>query len=64
MNSDRKYCTRSNCMTRTCSRHKNKLPKWYDKPLVWEDYEDCDMYTGFDKMPKQKRKLDDEEDIL
>jgi hypothetical protein len=51
-------------LTWTCSRHKRHLPKWYRKPLVWEDNEDCDMYTGFDKIPKKRKKLEDEEDII
>jgi len=52
-------------MTRTCSRHWRHLPSWYEKPINWEDFEDCEMYTGFDKIPKTKRKLnEDEEDIF
>ena len=52
-------------MTVTCSRHKRHLPKWYNNALIWEDNEECDLYTGFDKMPKTKRKFDeDDEDIF
>lgn len=63
MNKDRTYCTRGSCLTVTCSRHKKHLPQRYDKPLVWCGFEDCPLYTGFDKMPKRKRKLNDEEDL-
>ena len=49
-------------MTWTCSRHKRKLPKWYNNPINWEDNEDCDLYTGLDKIPKRRKKLEDDEE--
>ena len=61
MTKGRIFCTRTNCKTVTCGRHRCKVPKWYDKPIDWMYYEDCEMYTGVDKIPKRRKKL--EEDI-
>jgi hypothetical protein len=56
----RVFCTRKGCMTRTCSKHWKHLPKWTKYPVEWESFEDCCMYTGFDKIPLKNK--DDEDD--
>ena len=48
MNRDRTYCESYTCLTKTCSRHRVHLPKWYFLPLVWVDCgeDNCEMYKG------------------
>lgn len=48
MNKDRVYCECYDCLTKTCSRHRCHLPKWYKKPLVWVKFheEGCELYKS------------------
>lgn len=64
INKDRTFCTSYSCMIRTCSRHRCHLPKWYNIPILWEDYEDeCNMHVSKDKW-KNIEVEEDEDDFI
>lgn len=60
---DRTYCEAKDCITRTCSRNKCHLPKWYLRPLVWVAFheEGCPMYKSLNKW--ETLYGDDEDDL-
>ncbi len=61
MNKDRIFCSSYSCMIRTCSRHRCQLPKWYNVPIYWKDYEDnCNMFVSKDKWKNIDQEEEDE----